>query len=260
MAERVGKGLDWLQRAQALGAALVALKLWLVPMISGIIGAYLAAREHVPLSQVYLFGLYGFAGGVLLLVGIRWLFRRPPIVQESAQRSARNSDQSQYDAKLEIRFATTGAYRLAHQQRTFIRFGVCNASDTVAKNVEVFLTEMEPVPACFDPDFPYRVRRSDSSAEVGNHHINPRQEERFDVLWFWMAANKDLGLMVDGIDTKRLSPTISWRDQPLHAAFPIKPSEHWHLSYSVTCANAAEQKLILFVERHGDEVHATRIF
>ena len=129
--------------------------------------------------------------------------------------------------------------------------------------LRILLIEMEPVPpsGMFDPDFPYRVRRADSTAETGNHSINPGTEEHFDVLWFWMASEPSLGLMVDGVDTKKLAPNSrpTQYGYETRAAFPMHPNEHWHMFYKVTCANAPEERFVLFAERVGDEVQVRRV-
>lgn len=44
-------------------------------MLTFLTGMYLAAREHLPVSQLFLFGLYGLAGGLFAAVGGVHLFR-----------------------------------------------------------------------------------------------------------------------------------------------------------------------------------------
>jgi hypothetical protein len=197
----------------------------------------------------------------IVLLIVTWLVLAYEIYsRQLTQRMAQRANEDPR-AKLLIRFATTGAYRRTHGQRTHIRFGVYNDSDIAAENIEVFLTEIQPQPswAAFDPDLPYRVRRADTGAEHGDHRLNPRHEELFDILWFWMSVPEGPGLMVDGIDTKRVLPTVPSFTKT-DAALAMQPGEHWHMTYRISAANADEQRMaVFFVERVGDAVQATLV-
>lgn len=75
--KKAGWFADQLQRAEAVVTTVSAVsKYVLVPLATAVVGAYLAAKDHVRPSVVYLFGLYGFAGGLLLIGGVRFAFRR----------------------------------------------------------------------------------------------------------------------------------------------------------------------------------------
>jgi hypothetical protein len=54
--------------------------LWVVPLVTGALAAWLAGLERQPLSWLFLFGLYGASGGVLLVgafVGVgHYVYRR----------------------------------------------------------------------------------------------------------------------------------------------------------------------------------------
>src|SRR5207244_4022461 len=43
------------------------IKPWVAPVVTGLLAAALRAREHVPLSQIFLYGLWGFAGALVIV-------------------------------------------------------------------------------------------------------------------------------------------------------------------------------------------------
>lgn len=186
--------------------------------------------------------------------------RSGPLV--SGSHEWRPADANESRGKLEIRFETAGAYRRFHHPRTHIRFGVYNDSDIAVDNLEVSLIEIQPQPSwqSLNLDLPYSVRWADLNAQNGSHRINPRTDVLFDILWFWKPSEAVAGydLMVDGIDTKRLPPTIpAYTD--LKAAIGVRDGEHWHMTYRITAANADSKQAVFFVERVGGEMRATRI-
>ncbi len=62
------------QRSQALWAAWKFIKPFVLPAVIALLGGYLKALQHAELSTVFLFSVYGFAGGLFILGGLRGAF------------------------------------------------------------------------------------------------------------------------------------------------------------------------------------------
>src|SRR5215203_5911722 len=73
--EKSGGALDWLQRGQALYTAMHAIKPYVLPSMIALVAAFLRWKDQVisPMqwSSVFLAGLYGFAGALIVIAAIR---------------------------------------------------------------------------------------------------------------------------------------------------------------------------------------------
>lgn len=91
---KAGERLDWLQRLQTVGWALVSIKLLLGPAAAAAIAAVLATRDHLNAWQVFLVAMSGFAIACLVLLSVALMYRvfrgRPvlPDVRRTATRRA----------------------------------------------------------------------------------------------------------------------------------------------------------------------------
>jgi hypothetical protein len=67
---------DWAFRVDLLQAWARTALPWLVPVVTGSIAAYLVSLEQLRPWQIFLGGLYGLAGGLLIVVGVVSLYQR----------------------------------------------------------------------------------------------------------------------------------------------------------------------------------------
>ena len=195
----------------------------------------------------------------LLLVGLPLAALIYTYVQKQSTKISKTPGSQPESSALEIRPAQ-GEVLVAFVERahgeTHYRVEIYNSGPEIARNVQVRLVGIEPLPIAeyfrARADFPYFVRPAhlaDGNVDgTTDHEINAGTSQSFELLYYWESA--DHRIIVDGIDTKQAR-----RD----ARFQIEEHECWHLRYEVSSAVNGIQRPSFLLRREGTNLLMRRL-